>query len=76
MGELFIKYKCCGGYTGLRHPQVAIQFPCQFPVSELAMPTIRRFDEFGQHISIIFDNSEMNWRIFVPYNKLYIISII
>ena len=76
MGELFIKYKYCGGYKGLRHPQVPIQFPCQFPASELAMPISRRFDEFGQNISITFENSEMNWKIFVPNIKLYIIFII
>ena len=74
-GGLLIKYKYCGGYTGLRHPPLTSQFTCHFPASELAMPIRCRFDEFGHNISVSFVISEMNRRILIPYNKLYIISI-
>ena len=59
-GGFFTKYKYCDCYTGVRHTQLASQFACQVPASELAMPIRSRFDEFGQNISISFVISEMN----------------
>jgi len=44
--------------------------------SELDIQKRRKFDEFGQNISIPFDISEMKWRILVPHNKLFIICTI